>query len=140
MFLLRTPDGVPRRPREVGRQRIWIGCAHCKANLCLYYKDEDVNIAVLGIYVDDLLATASSSHMMDDLFTSLKALDVQDLGVVRKFLGMRVKFKSDGFTLDQETLTRAYFEAKSMTKANPVSNRPSCIKTPKAMSSSMPLK
>jgi hypothetical protein len=102
-------------------QLLAIGYARCKTDLCLYYKHEDANITVLGIYVDDLPATATISHIMDDLFTSLKALDVKDLGVVRKFLGMRVEFKSDGFTLDQETLTRDYLEAHSMTKANPVS-------------------
>ena len=98
-----------------------IGYTRCKTDLCLYYKHEDSNIAVVGIYVDDLLATATNSRMTDDLFASLKALEVKDLGVVRKFLGMRVEFKTDGFTLDQETLTRDYLEAHSMANANPVS-------------------
>ena len=102
-------------------QLLAIGYACCKTDLCLYYKHEDSNIAVVRIFVDDLLATATSSSMTDDLFTSLKTLDVKDLVVVRKFLGMRVEFKNDGFSLDQETLTRDYLEANSMTKANPVS-------------------
>jgi hypothetical protein len=97
------------------------GYTRCKTDLCLYYKREDANISVVGIYVDDLLATATSASMTNELFTNLKALDVKDLGVVRKFLGMRVEFKDDGFTLDQETLTRDYLEAHSMTNANPVS-------------------
>jgi hypothetical protein len=33
---------------------------------------------------------------------------------------MRVQFKSDGFTLDQETLVREYIKANSMTNANPL--------------------
>jgi hypothetical protein len=55
-------------------QLLAIGYARCKTDLCLYCKHEDTNIAVLGIYVDDLLTTATSSDMMDDLFTSLKTL------------------------------------------------------------------
>jgi hypothetical protein len=54
------------------------------------------------------------------LFTSLEALEVNDLGVVRKFLGMRVEFEADGFTLYQETLVREYIEAHSLTNANPL--------------------
>ncbi len=57
---------------------------------------------------------------MDDHFTKLKTLEVKDLGVVRKFPGMRVDFKPDGFTLDQETLVGEYIEAHSLSNANPL--------------------
>ncbi len=67
-----------------------------------------------------MLATATSSHLVDDLFTRLKTLEVKDLGVVRKFLGMRVEFKGDGFTLDQETLVREYIVAHSLTNETPL--------------------
>jgi hypothetical protein len=70
--------------------------------------------------VDDLLATATSPQLVKDLFTSLQALEVKDLGVVRMFLGMRIEFKPDGFTLDHETLVREYVEAHSLANANPL--------------------
>jgi hypothetical protein len=101
-------------------QLITIGYTRCKTDLCLYYKREANHISVVGIYVDDLLATATSAYLVDDLFTRLKTLEVKDLGVVRKFLSMRVEFKADGFTLDQETLVREYIEAHSLTNANPL--------------------
>ncbi len=101
-------------------QLLTIGYTRCMTDLCLYYKREANHIAVAGIYVDDLLATATSSHLVDDLFTRPKTLEVKDLGVVQKFLGMRVEFKGDGFTLDQETLVREYIAAHSLTNATPL--------------------
>ncbi len=100
-------------------QLIDIGYTRCKTDLCLYLRRKGRDIAIVDIYVDDLLATATSPQMVKDLFTSLQALDVKDLGVVRKFLGMCVEFKPDGFTLDQETLVREYIEVHSLVNANP---------------------
>jgi hypothetical protein len=101
-------------------QLISIGYTRCMTDLCLYYKRDDKHTAIVGIYVDDLLATATSPRLVDDLFDSLKTLEVKDLGTVRKFLGMRVAFKPDGFTLDQEMLVREYIEAHSLTHATPL--------------------
>jgi hypothetical protein len=78
-------------------QLIDIGYTRCKTYLCRYYKRRGSHIAIVGIYVDDLLVTVTSSTMVEDLFNCLKALDVKDLGIARKFLGMCVEFKSDGF-------------------------------------------
>jgi hypothetical protein len=55
--------------------------------------------------------------MVEDLFSNLQALGVKDLGVVRKFIGMRVQFKPDGYVLDQETPVREYIEAHALTPA-----------------------
>jgi hypothetical protein len=52
-------------------QLIGIGYTRCKTDLCLYYKHEGSHIAIVSIYVDDLLATATSSAMVEDLFNSL---------------------------------------------------------------------
>ncbi len=104
-------------------QLITIGYARCKTDICLYYKREDSNIAIAGIYVDDLLVTTTSALIINDLFAKLKALEVKDLGYVRKFLGMRFQFQEKGFILDQETFLREYFEANSMTNTSPVSTQ-----------------
>ncbi len=86
----------------------------------MYFRRKGRDIAIVGIYVDDLLATAANPQLVTDLFTSLQALEVKDLGVVRKFLGMRIEFKPDGFTLNQETHVREYIEAHSLSNANPL--------------------
>ncbi|CAI5720386.1 unnamed protein product [Peronospora destructor] len=60
-------------------------------------------MATIRPYVDDLLATGTSQERVDDMFDFLTTLQIKDLGVVSKFLGMRithsVKF---GYELDQE--------------------------------------
>jgi hypothetical protein len=66
-------------------QLIDIGYTRCKTDLCLYFRRKERDIAIVGVYVDDLLATATSPQLVKDLFTSLQALEVKDLGVVRKF-------------------------------------------------------
>jgi hypothetical protein len=96
------------------------GYTRCITDLCLYYKHKGNDIAIVGIYGDDLLATATNPQMVEDLFSNLQALEVKDLGVVRKFLGIRVQFKPDGYVLDQETLVREYIEAHALTTANPL--------------------
>jgi hypothetical protein len=97
-----------------------IGYIRCKTDLCLYYKRKERDIAIVGVYVDDLLATATSSKLVEDLFASLKTIEVKDLGVVCKFLGMRIEFKADSYTLDQETLVREYIGAHSLANTNPL--------------------
>jgi len=99
---------------------IRLGYSRCMTDLCLYFKRFDKDIAVVGIYVDDLLAAATNGELIDDLFSKLKSLEVKDLGIVQKFLGMRVKFSHDSFVLDLETLTKEYLAAHGMANATPV--------------------
>jgi hypothetical protein len=101
-------------------QLLDIGYTRCKTDLCLYFKRKECDIAIVDVYVDDLLASATSPQLVEDLFTSLKSIEVKDLGVVRKYLGMCIEFKADGFTLDQETLVREYVEAHTLANINPL--------------------
>nr|CCA23978.1 OSIGBa0134J07.9 putative [Albugo laibachii Nc14] len=58
---------------------------------------------VVGVYVDELLATATSQERVDEVFVLLTMLQIKDLGAVSKFLGMRITHPADfGYELDQE--------------------------------------
>ena len=93
-----------------------------QTDLCLYHKKVKGDIIVVGIYVDDLLVTATLHNLVDALFDDLKVLNVKDLGVVNKFLGMRVAFETaNGYSLDQEALITKLVESFDMSKAKPVS-------------------
>jgi hypothetical protein len=81
-------------------QLIVIGYVRCKTDICLSYKSEGESTAIMGIYVDDLLVTASSTHLVDKLFANLESLEVKNLGIVRKFLGIRVQFEDYSYALD----------------------------------------
>ena len=52
-------------------------------------------MVVVGVYVDDLLVTASPHTLVEAFFVTMGTLSVKDLSQVRKFLGMRVQL-SDG--------------------------------------------
>ncbi len=78
-------------------QLLDIGYTRCKTDPCLYFKRKECDIAIVGVFVDDLLVTTTSPQLVEDFFTSLKSLEVKDLGVVRKILGMHIEFKARRF-------------------------------------------
>ena len=63
------------------------GFVQCVADMCLYHKKDGVGIVVVGIYVDDLLATGTSAEVGDRFFISIKNLSIEDLGRLPKFVG-----------------------------------------------------
>ncbi|CAI5708159.1 unnamed protein product [Peronospora effusa] len=68
----------------------------------LYWKVDDGQLVVVGVYVDDLLATGTDAAAVDRFFDQLGSLSIKDLGTVSKFLGMRVEIDGDGtYVLDQ---------------------------------------
>ena len=48
------------------------------------------------VYVDDLLATGTDTAAVERFFNQLGSLSIKDLGVVSKFIGMRVAMEDDG--------------------------------------------
>ncbi len=53
--------------------------------------------------------------LVDALFEELKELKVKDLGIVNKFLGMRVEYlPKEGYTLDQSAMIREMVERFDM--------------------------
>uniref|UniRef100_A0AAV1T2Z2 Reverse transcriptase Ty1/copia-type domain-containing protein n=1 Tax=Peronospora matthiolae TaxID=2874970 RepID=A0AAV1T2Z2_9STRA len=86
------------RLKQAGR--LWIqllqsklstaGFTRCLSDMCFYWKRDGDDLVVVGVYVDDLLATGTSAAAVERFFASLASLSVKDLGCVSKFLGMRV--------------------------------------------------
>nr|CCA22025.1 pol polyprotein putative [Albugo laibachii Nc14] len=79
------------------------GFERCITDMCLYYRDIDENIMVVGVYVDDLLVTSTRANLIQEFFRSLSSLSIKQLGAVRKLLGMRFNsIESGGYVLDHE--------------------------------------
>ena len=76
----------------------------CKTDMCLYFKKLKKDLVVVGIYVDDLLVTATKPHLVDEFFQDMKILQIKDLGIVNKFLGIRIAWNEEGYTFDQENM------------------------------------
>lgn len=87
--------------------------------------------------VDALLVTGTVAVAVDAFFESMKKLSIKGLGVVSKFLGMRVVFETDGeCALDQseattEILCKHEFEnaKQSWRRLAPTATK-SCLRTP----------
>ena len=71
--------------------------------MCLYHKRDREELAVVGVYVGELLATGTSVAAVESFFASLASLSIKNFGHFYKFLGMRVQLGSDGaYRIDQE--------------------------------------
>ena len=77
----------------------------CTTDMCSYVKQTDENVTVVGVYVDDLLVFGTTNEVVGQFFDDMKSLEIKDLGVVPKFLGLRVKLDdTEGYVLDQEVI------------------------------------
>uniref|UniRef100_A0AAV1TQJ1 Reverse transcriptase Ty1/copia-type domain-containing protein n=1 Tax=Peronospora matthiolae TaxID=2874970 RepID=A0AAV1TQJ1_9STRA len=96
------------------------GFVRCESDMCFYWKREGADLVVVGVYVDDLLATGTSAAAVESLFESLASLSIKDLGQVSKFLGMRVQLASEGgHKLDQEEAIGDLVRDSGLVDANP---------------------
>ena len=87
--------------------------------MCLYHKRDGGELVVVGVYVDDLLATCTSVAAVERFFASLASLSIKDLGHVHKFLGMRVELGNDGaYLIDQEEAIKELIRAHGRSDAN----------------------
>nr|CCA27352.1 conserved hypothetical protein [Albugo laibachii Nc14] len=79
------------------------GASYCTTDMCLYFKKDKDELTIVGVYVDDLLVTGTSRDAVDKFFKEMIALEIKDLGVVNKFLGLRISLDEEvGYDLDQE--------------------------------------
>jgi hypothetical protein len=54
-----------------------LGFTRCITDMCLYYKRDGNDMAIVGVYVDDLLVTASKPDLVEDFFVAMKILGEQ---------------------------------------------------------------
>ncbi|KAE8950543.1 hypothetical protein PR001_g34117, partial [Phytophthora rubi] len=58
----------------------------------LYVKIEEDDMTLVGVYVDDILVTATSVEKVDKFFQDMQVVELKDLGVVSKFLGVAFSY------------------------------------------------
>jgi hypothetical protein len=98
-----------------------LGYEQCITDTCLYYLADRNGITVVGVYVDDVLVTGTSTARVDDFFAAMCVLELKDLGAVSKFLGMRVAFDpTQGYVIDQEQAIDELLLKNGLDDANPV--------------------
>nr|CCA18027.1 PREDICTED: hypothetical protein [Albugo laibachii Nc14] len=89
--------------------------------MCLYQNHQGTEMIIVGVYVDDLLVTASLADLVGDSFDAMRTLSIKDLGEVRKFLGMRVELSDkDGNTQAQQAAIEELLQQHGLADANDV--------------------
>lgn len=67
------------------------------------------------------MVAGTSNHYVDAFFWHLACLDLKDLGLAEKFLGICSPFnESLGYQLDQEVIVRELLQKNGLEKANAV--------------------
>ena len=88
--------------------------------MCLNYKHCGDDTIIVGVYVYDLLVTASKRVLVNDFFKAIGVLYIKDIGEVSKFLGMRVVLKDGSYMLDQQATIEELLEQHRLLDANGV--------------------
>ena len=89
-------------------------------DICVYHKRDGDELVVIGVYVDDLLASRTSIAAVESFFTSLASLSIKDLGHVHKFLGMPEELGSEGSCrIDQKEAIKELLRAHGMSYSDP---------------------
>nr|GFA32382.1 ribonuclease H-like domain-containing protein [Tanacetum cinerariifolium] len=86
----------------------------------LFILRQGSQVAYLLIYVDDIILTASSTYLLQQVITSLhNEFDMTDLGALNYLLGISATRHSTGLFLSQKQYAIELFARAHMTNCNP---------------------
>ncbi|GJX30762.1 ribonuclease H-like domain-containing protein [Tanacetum coccineum] len=96
------------------------GFDHIRCDSSLFICRQDSQVAYLLIYVDDIILTASSPALLQQIIASLhKEFDMTDLGALNYFLGISTDRSSTGLFLSQRKYALQLLERAHMVNCNP---------------------
>ncbi|GJR58872.1 ribonuclease H-like domain-containing protein [Tanacetum coccineum] len=124
LSLVRSLYGLKQAPRAWFQRfagyatRAGFSPSRCDSSLFIYTQGSQV--AYLLIYVDDIILTASSPVLLQQIVDSLhKEFDMTDLGALNYFLGISVVRHPTGLFLSQKKYARQLLERAHMVNCNP---------------------
>ncbi|WVZ88686.1 hypothetical protein U9M48_035178 [Paspalum notatum var. saurae] len=101
---------------------VTLGFTEAKSDTSRFVYRHGDETAYLLLYVDDIVLTASSQHLLQWIITSLQQeFAMKDLGVLHHFLGVTVEPRPSGLLLHQRQYTLDILERAGMTDRNPCS-------------------
>ena len=87
----------------------------------LYLKQSDSNTIIVGVYVDDLIVTGSSSAGIEKFKEEMtREFDMSDLGFLSSYLGIEVKQGNQCVFLSQTSYARKLLEHANLGECNVV--------------------
>ncbi|GJS54735.1 ribonuclease H-like domain-containing protein [Tanacetum coccineum] len=125
VFLLqRSLYGLKQAPRAWFQRfaayvaRVGSHHSHCDSSLFIYRQGADT--AYLYLYVDDIVLTASSSDLLQQIITSLHAeFSMTDLGSLNYFLGISMTRNASGMFLSQQKYATEVLDRAGMLNCKP---------------------
>ena len=97
------------------------GFSHSATDACVYVNSTAECTTAVGVYVDDLLATATSEKLLDAFGAAMHYLELKCLGSIENFLGIRIGYADlHGYIVDQEQMTTKLLHKNRLEKANAV--------------------
>jgi hypothetical protein len=122
--LHRSLYGLKQSPRawfdRFRRAIIQMGYKQSNADHTLFYKHNGDKLAILIVYVDDIIITGSDDHEIGRLKVNLaKEFEVKDLGQLRYFLGIEVSRSAKGIYLSQRKYILDLLSETGMTGCRP---------------------
>ncbi|GKC89196.1 ribonuclease H-like domain-containing protein [Tanacetum coccineum] len=98
--------------------RVGFHHSHCDSSLFIYRQGADT--AYLLLYVNDIVLTASSSDLLQQIITSLHAeFSMTDLGSLNYFLGISVTRNASGMFLSQQKYATEVLDRAGMLNCKP---------------------
>ncbi|XP_071718256.1 uncharacterized mitochondrial protein AtMg00810-like [Rutidosis leptorrhynchoides] len=99
-------------------QRIGFHQSRCDTSLFIYHQGSDT--AYLLLYVDDIVLTASSTGLVQQIIASLhKEFSMTDLGPLNYFLGIHATRTASGMFLSQKQYASEIIKRASMPSCHP---------------------
>jgi hypothetical protein len=96
---------------------------------CLFVKRNGAEIAIVGIYVDDIVMVGTDAAL-EDTMTALKSeFKVKDLGKLSYCLGLQIIQTPEGIKLHQQTYTKKVLERFNMGDALKTAKIPMVVRT-----------
>ncbi|GLT91294.1 hypothetical protein SLE2022_091880 [Rubroshorea leprosula] len=97
------------------------GFSQARSDSSMFLYHSNGAMAILLLYVDDIVLTASTTVLLHDIISLLKReFLMTDLGQLNYFLGISVSFNSDGLFLSQSKYTHELLERSGMLDCKPV--------------------
>ncbi|GJR80422.1 ribonuclease H-like domain-containing protein [Tanacetum coccineum] len=97
-----------------------VGFHHSRCDISLFIYKHGTHIAYLLLYVDDIVLTASSEILLQQIVASLhQELSMTDLGSLNYFIGIFVTHDSSGMFLSQHKYAAEILERAHMANCNP---------------------
>jgi hypothetical protein len=97
-----------------------IGFRASKCDNSLFIYTHGMDVAYLLLYVDDIILTASSHHLLQHIIGSLQQeFAMTDLGNLHYFLGVSAKRSSSGLFLSQAKYAAEVLDKANMSSCNP---------------------